>query len=460
MYLYELPTTGAVSFSEFCLDLSSDKRYTYWLQEATQSRANLRGILKESKHINHADKDNLRLIKIIEEYLPQLLGLMTCIAHNDIGLSSEPVFSWRATLSTGMFSSSSRLAVPSFTADLAFVLLTYAFALSNLAHSNVAALGSYERDRGISEVDRKSKDDQLGVAVSFLRRASGIFSYINETVLAGWDFGRAGNLPGTRKPPDLTQEVNNALSKMSLADAQSLAIRKLLSKAAFETNIAPGPPLPKSHPSPVLLAKLHLECASLYSSARSLIKNFGASKTVSDIHGEIQTDLRRYLTDEAAFHRALAKKWLAVDAGENGGTTKGGEAVAFMVWAKKELEDLKESGSAVILGKVDKEKRAQLKSRVALELEGVNSFYKHYKKLNDSLHFQPVPNQADVQRRIPVGRLAVEPQQFLPPTPAFIPSLTNIQKMEKFDNSKSTSQGELETSVKRLGTYAGAGAYF
>ena len=58
---------------------------------------------------------------------------------------------------------------------------------------------------------------------------------------------------------------------MSLADAQTLAIRKLLSKSAYDSTLSPGPPLPKSHPSPALLAKLYLECHALYSSAYALV---------------------------------------------------------------------------------------------------------------------------------------------------------------------------------------------
>src|SRR5882762_1742694 len=118
---------------------------------------------------------------------------------------------------------------------------------------------------------------------------------------------------------------------MALADAQSLAIRKLLSKSAYDSTITPGPPLPTSHPSPALIAKLHLECASLYSSARSLAETPTKSKgknLSSGMDSEVSIDLRKYLTDECVFHGALARKWLGVDAGENS-SPKGGEAVGF-----------------------------------------------------------------------------------------------------------------------------------
>lgn len=185
----------------------------------------------------------------------------------------------------------------------------------------------------------------------------------------------------------LTGVVTFVFDRMSLADGQSLAIRKLLSQASSESSVAPGPPLPKSHPSPVLLAKLHLECASLYSSARSLIKNLEASK--SDVHGDVSSDLRRYLAEEAAFHGALSKKWLGVDAGENGGANKGGEAVAFMAWAKKELLEVKDSSNGINRGKIDKEQKTDLKNRVALELNSITLFHKHYQKMNDTVCLCP-----------------------------------------------------------------------
>jgi hypothetical protein len=181
--------------------------------------------------------------------------------------------------------------------------------------------------------------------------------------------------------------------RLALADAQSLAIRKLLSKSAYDSNIAPGPPLPTSHPSPALLAKLHLECASLYSSALSLVKAVGARKrpsSSSDSSGEVSADLRRYLGDEAAFHSALARKWIGVDAGENGGVERGGEAVGFMGLAKKELEELKDSKKGINMGKGDRGMKDRMKEKVNDELEKVNLFFKHYKKVNDSVSI-PLP---------------------------------------------------------------------
>jgi hypothetical protein len=60
VYTFELPTTGSLSFVDYFSD-GSDV-YTYQISDATQARANLRAVLKESKH-GDGDKDFLRLVK-------------------------------------------------------------------------------------------------------------------------------------------------------------------------------------------------------------------------------------------------------------------------------------------------------------------------------------------------------------------------------------------------------------
>ena len=79
MYLFELPTTGAVTFSEFCIDLTNEKAYTFHLSDATQARANLRGILKGSKRTDHNEKDYLSLVKVL---------LILCLAWILLSLTS------------------------------------------------------------------------------------------------------------------------------------------------------------------------------------------------------------------------------------------------------------------------------------------------------------------------------------------------------------------------------------
>ena len=193
---------------------------------------------------------------------------------------------------------------------------------------------------------------------------------------------------------------------MALAEAQALAIRKLLSKSAYDGTVTPGPPLPKSHPPPGLVAKLHLECASLFSSARSLVKtasgpkakfkpSFGKNKANDDDANEgsveeVSPELKRYLADEAALHSALASKWLGVDCGEDGGLDRAGQAVGYLQWAKKELEELKDgTKSGISLPGVnsenEKKARERRKATVTKELETVTVFLKHYRNMNDTV---------------------------------------------------------------------------
>jgi hypothetical protein len=60
VYTFELPTTGSLSFADHFSN-GSDV-YTSQISDATQARANLRAVLKESKHTD-GDKDYLRLVK-------------------------------------------------------------------------------------------------------------------------------------------------------------------------------------------------------------------------------------------------------------------------------------------------------------------------------------------------------------------------------------------------------------
>ena len=59
-YLYELPTTGAISFGDFVYDQSAS--YISEVSDTTEARANLRAVLKESKRTD--EKDHLRLVKV------------------------------------------------------------------------------------------------------------------------------------------------------------------------------------------------------------------------------------------------------------------------------------------------------------------------------------------------------------------------------------------------------------
>ncbi|GJJ06365.1 hypothetical protein Clacol_000556 [Clathrus columnatus] len=433
-YRYELPTTGVISFTENCLD--ELQKYSARLFAATSARASLRTVLKESKHTG-GEKDYLKVVKTVEDYLPHLHGIMKTVESLEISFSPDLTFSWRTTLGSNVFQHNPRISVVGFPAEMTFTLLTYAFALSNLARSAIINLGDYERNKHILETERKIKDEKLQFAMNLLCRASGLFSYIAQVVLPKTEIL---NPEASKKIPDMNRDVIGALSSLALADAHRLAIRKTMTKAVYETTLSPGPPLPKSHPFPALIAKLYIHCASCYSSARSLAKTFG--------DGDVSSDLQKYLTNENSFTLALAYKWLGVDAGESG--SRAGIAVGFLNLARTELESSHNTKKS-LLGKggdIGKENKLW----ISTELDSVTIFLKSYRKLNDTVYFQPVPSKNELQSLVPTGTPFITMKQYEPPKPSFEPETTNVTSddIKESSNTEETSQG----------SYALAGSYF
>lgn len=113
--------------------------------------------------------------------------------------------------SRGFATPSSRTDVPSLYADLAFTLLTLAYAYSNLSSVTLAAIGLYELERTISDAERKAKDEKLNFAANLLARASGVYEHLSEKVLPEWD--KAIGATKTERPPELTRVVVTALAK-------------------------------------------------------------------------------------------------------------------------------------------------------------------------------------------------------------------------------------------------------
>ncbi|KAF9653964.1 hypothetical protein BDM02DRAFT_3086206 [Thelephora ganbajun] len=463
-YLYELPTTEPLSFSNCYGDAVGS--YIAQVADTTEHRANLRTLLKETKR--NSEKDYLKLVKTLDDYLPLLAGIAACRDSDELVPRSNPDFSWKPTLSSSFLHSPSKLSFAALSAEMAFSILTYGYCLSNLAHCVVISLGDYEYDRAIMGTELKAKDERLNFAVTLLCKASGIFEYVAKTVLGKWEQEKHTIKKDYTNPPELSREVTIGLSRMALGEAQALAIRKLLSKSAYDSTVTPGPPLPKSHPPSGLVAKLHLECASLFSSARSLVKTASGSKSKTNVE-EAAPELKRYLADEAALHSALASKWLGVDCGESGGLDRTGQAVGYLQWAKKQLEELKDgTKSGITLPSMtnenEKKARERRKATVAKELETVTIFLKHYKNMNDTIAFKPVLSQAELQAIIPAGKMAVSARPYEPPVPAFGPGSPGYvsHQLEKLlvTEGTSTEDDDGRHSTTENSNYSGAGSYF
>jgi len=214
-----------------------------------------------------------------------------------------------------------------------------------------------------------------------------------------------------------------------MADAGNLAIRKLLSRAVMDSITSPGPPLPRSHPSTSLLAKLYLNVHALYEESRGLAKSVGS---VTDPGSGVGGDFRRYLSDGRTFSGALGYKWLGVDAGENG--SKLGEALGWLGMAKEGLAELETKNG--VLGKGAKE-RGKRKGTLEDEIISVEAFIKSYTQLNRTvslgfvfrlgLHlirlpqvsFEPVATAATLLARVPGGKAALAVKPYSLPQPTF-----------------------------------------
>ncbi len=197
---------------------------------------------------------------------------------------------------------------------------------------------------------------------------------------------------------------------MALADAQSLAVQKLIAPYDPSSTMLPfGPPLAKGHPSPGLLAKLNIHISSLYSSARNSLKTASASSKsrsistegdIPSIDGDISPALLDYLKKESALAEIRSRKWLGVEAGESPGGEKVGLAIAWLRQAESMLGDLDrrgdiKGGNGGMMskmkglklgsgpgGKIDKKER---KGRTERESDEVEAFLKAYEKMNKTV---------------------------------------------------------------------------
>ena len=176
-----------------------------------------------------------------------------------------------------------------------------------------------------------------------------------------------------------TQQYHPLYRSLSMAEVHVLAIRRMFSKASAESALTPGPPLPASHPTPAIVAKLHLHIQSTLQTSVSFLKSADAN-----------ADLRRYAERGAALQAAIAHKWLGVEAGEAKRTVRCGEAIAWLRWAKDELDGLKKANVGELVARVGEGRereagRGSAKALLTREIESASAFLKSYTQLNDTV---------------------------------------------------------------------------
>ena len=397
MYTYAVPQVDRVSFVSLA--------QTDVLHAEVVHTSQLRARVEQCLH----SREPLAIVQAVSEYLPYLLGLYDCVLRDTILLRDDVHLTWRSMLV------SSKFRLHGLLSEGCLMHMLYACSLRAEAATIVEALGAYE----LGAHDRKACDDRLRVAIDLLCRASGVCEYVATQLLPTYP------APPSKSayPPELVSEGVQACSKLAMADAHALAIRKLLVPYARHH----GPPLPPQHPSPSLLAKLHLHTASLFLEAHTLgAQSLGMEphsakhKLAQKLHAlRPDTDVDDkmaflpYARRSAHTHKALAYQWLGIDQGEYAKNT--GWAMAYLAMALSMLDGHKKTSAWADMSR----------------------WHAAYKKMNDTLSFQRIPSVQEVLLCTSEGRAAMFPKAYVP-VYAF---------------------GAKREATHRT-TYAGAGAYY
>lgn len=523
MFVHTLPTTRPVSYTDHLMSAS----LTLELTQTTEKRSKLLHLLKaikeekvpkgggEGKSAGSADepplltqKDWLKVVQAAEDYVPSLYALDRCLKTDDVIGQGELIFSWRETLTA----SPNKISLPGIQCELANVLILNGKATCNLAASLVASLGNYEVNEAatLSDEERKRKEERLKFGADLLCRAAGMFEFAGNEVVRDWENAvGSSRLSQLGRSVEMTREMCFAFSRLAQAEAEVLAIRKLLSPTiCYQTaSRTSAPPLPASHPSPSLLSKLYLNASALFESALSLAQtstnavgirleeHTASSANASEEHkrahssgfrsrltaklgpskskmleettrsGKLSGGFVKYLSKSAMANQARAYLWLAVDKGERG---QYGEAISFLRLAREEIDGIA-LGKKLAIGPSDDRKRDERRkfarehgTMVAL----IQSWLQSYTHLNDTVGFQPVPSTSGLSSQIPAGRGATMIKPYKLPVPAFGPGSVGFIS-EGMERWRGISEGDLLGQAEPRGTglaaeeeYAGKGAYY
>lgn len=271
-YEYTLPTTGAFYFPS-ALDQTESI-----LSTASNHRAQLRDILKKLKRSN--DKDTLSVIRIIEDYLPLLFEIFETRTKRDEasdldtpengGAStltqpslSSLTTSWRATFLDNKIPGKAfpRLDMTGITYEVGFVLLTYAYALSNYA--SISTLPATK-------------------ASELLCKAAGIFEYHHSKLMGG-------ESSNNKTCPEVFPQFSACLMNFTLGNAQMVSLRQLEEKASHS-----------------ILCRVAVGASDHYSAAIGVLSSHPMLK-------HIPTDFRDHLSKAQQYALSRAYLYLGMD---------------------------------------------------------------------------------------------------------------------------------------------------
>jgi hypothetical protein len=221
MYVHEFATSRAIAYS----DHLHTSRWAVEITKTTEKRSRLQQTVKsvlEQKSTEDAktatrsllsQRDWIKVVQSIDDYLPYLFGIYDCIKSDEVLLKGELLFAWRDTISS---SSSSKVTLPGIQYELLSSLNLHAKALCNFAASLVASLGDFETAEAATllDEDRKKKEDRLKFAADLQCRAAGIFAYVARHVIPEWeDLEGVSRLSQMGRSIESTAELAFALSE-------------------------------------------------------------------------------------------------------------------------------------------------------------------------------------------------------------------------------------------------------
>ncbi|PLB50981.1 hypothetical protein P170DRAFT_425274 [Aspergillus steynii IBT 23096] len=445
VYAFTLPTTSHLSFQSFL----SSSTHPSLPQSASTARHALRAALKAHKRLPRGAQRDSHLSTVItaaSDYLPYLQAISAGLSGSP-SLQSEPIAvaqhsdfecEWRPTLSSPAIlpsllrarpsrsspsSSSGRLRLPGLDAEIAFVISTLAYALSNLAHSTVTR-SLYAPTTPTPE----QRTAAIQTATKHLLQASALHASLAASPSAG----------GSRaflSVPDLNPGTQSALSSLALAEATLLAVLKDDSYVAAciqarnpndKDWMVRAPEIPKVRAH--LFARLCLRAAEYADQSAAAMGAVGGG---GQGRAALDDELLRYVRVLGRVARARACRFFGVDAELAG---KIGEGIAWLRAARGRwrwgLGDGQDGGKSRGLSKLKqgwmerREERRMEKDaggrsveklekgdlgpgdQAGREEEGrvLEMLEVKWVRMNDTINTQLIPPSADLLANLPSGR--------------------------------------------------------
>ncbi|KAF3933971.1 hypothetical protein ABW19_dt0208324 [Dactylella cylindrospora] len=428
-YAFSLPTTSPVSFSSSFASSSAPSLPSV----ATTRRSVFRDSLKRYKRLSPSEQANAipTVLNVIDEYLPYLHTLDAYIVSQDVTQTSEFETEWRAVLSrrTGP-AEAPRVKRKGLDYELCFATATlgYAHALRSRLYLK-AALQVPPADSNSAN----SSEHLLNQASQHLVAATSIFTYLQN---------RTTTRPAATQslPPDVTTSTYVSLASLCLASATMLAVLKqdpYPSIIAIQNDKTSREWMYKAPTVPTKVRAMLIARCCMYSAdlAGKAAAGFSSASGAN-------SDLRTYCEDLAKTAKAKACRFLGVDAEAQG---RVGEAISWVLAGKEILGmvvDNEEEKGKMSRG-LDKLKKAREERRIekshpegmlgqdagkAEEAMVLNELERKWKKVNDSVTFQPIQSTSSLIAMLPTGRA------FFPETQPWAPPKLSSSELHQLQN--------------------------